>query len=118
LEETSLAVQVLEATMGSTLNTVDLTIDNPTTAFSKEEEVHILFLTNIEGNQDVYYRVEWFDPRGMNVQTEENIIHSGQSKWYVSARPGPGGWSPGIHTVRLYFNGALSSTLNFTVSEP
>jgi uncharacterized protein YcfL len=116
-EEPPLAVQVNEVMMGTGINPDTLEIDNPTSTFAREDEIFLLLSTNNESGRDLLYRVEWYDPRGMNVQTEENVLHPGQSKWYLSAKPGPGGWALGAHSVLVYFDGNLTSTLNFSVNE-
>ena len=113
-ESSTFSVNIYEWSMGPEFDLHEFEIVNPTSVFSDEDDIYILMWMNINSMSELPYSAEWMDPSGIRFLKEEGSASPGQSGWYLSANPNPGGWSSGAYTVRLYFEDQLTTT--FTIS--
>jgi hypothetical protein len=116
-ENSTFSVNIYEWSMGPEFDLNEFAIVNPTSVFTDEEDIYILMWMNIDSMSEIPYRAEWMDPHGIMFLKEEGTASPGQTGWYLSANPNPGGWSSGAYTVRLYFEDQLTTTFTFSIEE-
>jgi hypothetical protein len=111
-----------EPTLSNTRTALDQDGVNTTSTFSTSDTVYVVndLANGVEGNviSSTWYaaNVEGYDPDFV-IDTVEYTVAAGDNvdTIYFYFEPPEGGWPIGAYRVEVFFNGAPSATVTFTV---
>lgn len=102
--------------LGTDLDPDGLEIMDPKDKFQADETVYVILWTANNSATELPYEAYWLDPSGMEVLREVSSISTGETGWYLSGDPPPGGWEIGEYSIDLEVAGELIQSWAFQVT--